>query len=201
MIHEILSQDYNSNSYILTGDAPILIDPGLPSNPYLDHAMASLDICIETVILTHCHYDHIGNCGGFPTVMVHESDAQAVREGTKKTVYMHFSPTFDGFPVARELKEGDRIPSGDHTLRVIHTPGHTNGSICLLDEDTGTLFSGDTWFSTGVGRTDLPTGSFEELRESFRKLMGIDAGHISPGHGPSFENNIDIITFSYFGGI
>ena len=201
MIHEILSHDYNSNSYILTGDAPILIDPGLPSNPYLSRAMASLGIGIETVILTHCHYDHIGNCGGFPPVMVHENDAQAVREGTEKTVYMHFSSTFDGFPVARELTEGDRITSGDHTLTAIHTPGHTTGSICLLDEDTGTLFSGDTWFSTGVGRTDLPSGSFEALRESFRKLTGIDAGHICPGHGPSFENNIDIIIFNYFGGI
>ena len=201
MIHEIISQDYNSNSYILTGDSPILIDPGLPSNPYLEKALSRLDITIDTVILTHCHFDHIGNCAAFPPVLVHKNDAQAVREGTEKTVYMHFLSSFDGFPVRGELDEGDRISSGEHTLQVLHTPGHTDGCICLLDEETGTLFSGDTWFSTGVGRTDLPSGSFPMLQESFRKLKGVDAGHICPGHGPSFENNIDIIIFNYFGGL
>lgn len=201
MIHEIISQDYNSNSYILTGETPILIDPGLPSNPYLEKALSSLGIEIGAVVLTHCHYDHIGNCKGFPPVMVHKNDAEAVRTGSEKTVYMHFSSTFDGFPLQRELEEGDRVSSGNHTLKVIHTPGHTDGCICLLDEDSGTLFSGDTWFSTGIGRTDLPSGSFEALHNSFQKLKDVDAHHICPGHGPSFENNIDIIGFNYFGGI
>jgi glyoxylase-like metal-dependent hydrolase (beta-lactamase superfamily II) len=100
--------------------------------------------------------------------------------------------------VARRLTEGDTIDIGDHALTVVHTPGHTSGSICLLDTVTRTLFSGDTWFMNGIGRTDLPSGSFEMMERSFQKLRTVDADHVCPGHGPSFENNIETIYRSFF---
>nr|HPR42673.1 MBL fold metallo-hydrolase [Candidatus Methanofastidiosa archaeon] len=104
----------------------------------------------------------------------------------------------EGFAVSRRLKEGDLVENGEHRLEVIHTPGHTSGSICLLDKANDTLFCGDTWFYNGVGRTDLPSGSLDDLGESFKKLSRYDVGHICPGHGASFTNNIDHIIDNYF---
>jgi glyoxylase-like metal-dependent hydrolase (beta-lactamase superfamily II) len=82
-----------------------------------------------------------------------------------------------------ELFDGDTIDLGDHVLKVIWTPGHTDGSMCLYDEMTKSLFSGDTVFSEGVGRTDFPTGSIVELRSSVERISSIDIIGIYPGHG------------------
>jgi glyoxylase-like metal-dependent hydrolase (beta-lactamase superfamily II) len=197
MIDEIISQSYSSNSYVITGERTILIDPGLPGDPTLETYFSRTNKTIDIIINTHCHYDHIG--GNWDTdIYVHEDDADAVENGDEKTAYAHFTPTFDGFPVARRLTEGDTIDIGDHALTVVHTPGHTSGSICLLDTVTRTLFSGDTWFMNGIGRTDLPSGSFEMMERSFQKLRTVDADHVCPGHGPSFENNIETIYRSFF---
>jgi glyoxylase-like metal-dependent hydrolase (beta-lactamase superfamily II) len=78
--------------------------------------------------------------------------------------------------------EEDVIDIGEHRLRVINTPGHTCGGICLYDEVTGSLFSGDTVFGSGIGRTDLPSGSAKELAMSLKKLSGIDVKTLYPGH-------------------
>ena len=86
-----------------------------------------------------------------------------------------------------ELVEGDVIDLGDHRLRVISTPGHTCGGICLYDEVTRSLFSGDTVFSYGVGRTDFPSGSKNELIGSLRKLSELDVGTLYPGHSEITE--------------
>lgn len=197
MIDEIISQSYSSNSYVITGDRTILIDPGLPGDPTLATYIARSGREIDVIINTHCHYDHIG--GNWNTeIYVHEDDADAVETGNIKTAYAHFTSSFEGFPVARRLKESDIIDVGDHALTIVHTPGHTSGSICLLDTATRTLFSGDTWFMNGIGRTDLPSGSFKSMEMSFQKLRGIEADHICPGHGPSFENNIETIFRSFF---
>jgi len=197
MIIEIVSYSYSSNSYILTGDKNILIDPGLPENEALKSYMHKHPLKIDVIVNTHCHYDHIG--GNFGNeIMVHEDDADAVENAEEKTMYRAFVPEFDGFNVSKRLKEGDIINNGAHRLEVIHTPGHTSGSISLLDEENDTLFCGDTWFYNGVGRTDLPSGSLDDLRESFMKLKEYEVGHICPGHGASFTNNIQYIIDNYF---
>jgi glyoxylase-like metal-dependent hydrolase (beta-lactamase superfamily II) len=84
--------------------------------------------------------------------------------------------------------EGDTIDLGEHRLRVINTPGHTCGGICMYDEITQSLFSGDTVFASGVGRTDLPTGSEDELIRSLKKLSGIDVRKLYPGHMESVSD-------------
>ncbi|MBN1785713.1 MAG: MBL fold metallo-hydrolase [Candidatus Methanofastidiosa archaeon] len=197
MIIELMSYSYSSNSYIITGERNILIDPGLPNNEALRSYLHRRPTRIDSIINTHCHYDHIGGDFG-EDIMVHEDDADAVSTAGEKTMFGSFVDSFSGFEVTRRLKEGDRIDNGEHILEVIHTPGHTSGSICLLDRENDTMFSGDTWFYNGVGRTDLPSGDLDQLRGSFMRLREIDVTHICPGHGSSFKNNIDYIIDNYF---
>ena len=85
---------------------------------------------------------------------------------------------------AVDLAEGGRIRFGAIELEVLHTPGHTEGSVCLLDKESGVLFSGDTLFADGWGRTDLPGGSDGQMVESLGRLAGLpDELRVLPGHG------------------
>ena len=98
-----------------------------------------------------------------------------------------FNGKFVDIPVDIKLKEDDTINLGKIKLKIIHTPGHTKGGICLYDEKTKSLFSGDTIFSDGIGRTDFFGGDFNELKASVEKILklkensGID--NLYPGHG------------------
>jgi glyoxylase-like metal-dependent hydrolase (beta-lactamase superfamily II) len=88
------------------------------------------------------------------------------------------------------LKEGDIVDGGDVVLEVLHTPGHSAGSICLLDRETRDLFSGDTVFTNGgVGRWDLPTGDHSPLISSLKRLSKLKIRGIFPGHGPYYEDD------------
>jgi len=78
------------------------------------------------------------------------------------------------------------VDLGEYLLKVIHTPGHTSGSMCLLEEEKKYLFSGDTVFKGSVGRYDLPSGNLEELKKSLIKLCEIKINEVFPGHGESF---------------
>jgi len=87
---------------------------------------------------------------------------------------------------AVELAEGGFVRFGDIRLRILHTPGHTEGSVCLLAEDEGLLYSGDTLFAGGWGRVDLPGGDEDEMAASIARLSGLeDAIQVFPGHGQS----------------
>lgn len=199
MIHAILSRDYNANAYLVTGERTVLIDPGLPGNPYLARFLNETHASIDEVVVTHCHYDHIGGCGAYPSPHAHEMDADAIETGSEKTAYRHFASSFAGFPVSRRLREGDVITTGEHELEVVHTPGHTEGSICLYEKESRSLISGDTWFSSGVGRMDLPSGNYQDLERSFARLADLAIDTVYPGHGPVFPNNIDVIRCNFFG--
>ncbi|MGZ6268253.1 MAG: MBL fold metallo-hydrolase, partial [Candidatus Limnocylindrales bacterium] len=100
-------------------------------------------------------------------------------------------PLFAPFPIppsvpAVDLAEGGRVKFGEIDLEVLHTPGHTEGSVCLLDRTTGLLLSGDTLFARSWGRTDLPGGSEEQMAESLSRLAGLDERlRVLPGHGPA----------------
>jgi len=143
---------------------------------------------VGCVVLTHGHFDHLGaadeirDLTGAP-LLVHEADAAAIvsPEGSGGTLF-----GFDHRTAApdRTLADGDRIDSGELTLEVVHTPGHTPGSICLLGE--GHLFSGDTLFSGSVGRSDFPGGDARALRRSIgERLTPLpDETVVHPGHGP-----------------
>ena len=141
---------------------------------------------IKEVVNTHGHFDHVGGDGYFlnAKVAIHEADAPVVEKGDSQASVADF---FDGKlvprTVHRRLKDGDMVKAGAYELQVVHTPGHSPGSICLLDKKTGTLFSGDTIFADSVGRTDLPGSDPAKLVESIQKLKKLGVKRIFPGHG------------------
>lgn len=187
--------DIDSNIYLL-GDT--VIDSGTGFNfTRLKTHLAALKLNLESVkhvINTHAHFDHVGGNGYFyeADVAIHEADAYIIENGDMKASYADF---FDGrlkpHPVQRKLREGDVFNVNGIELRVLHTPGHTQGSICLYNQERGILFSGDTIFSDGVGRTDMPGGDDEALAESMEKLAKLKVNKLFPGHGDPIKEGAD----------
>jgi glyoxylase-like metal-dependent hydrolase (beta-lactamase superfamily II) len=122
-------------------------------------------------------------------VFIHEKDAGPIRNGDGwGTLSKMFGENSEAIEV-ETIAEGDHFSSGEHDFEVIYTPGHTIGSICLYEKKSGILISGDTVFVGGVGRWDLPTGDFDSLVTSIRKLFAFGPESIYPGHGPHAIGN------------
>jgi len=154
----------------------VVIDPGFDSASEAKSILREIErnrFRVKFIINTHGHPDHtIGNqtmkeATGAP-ILIHEYDAPLLR-----------NPSAD-----KTIREGDIIEAGEVKLRVLHTPGHSKGSIALLGADA--VFSGDTLFAGGIGRYDLPGGSLEEIMNSIRNKLLIlpDYVKVYPGHGP-----------------
>lgn len=168
----------------------LVLDPG-------DEAERILSVLKEdggrvtAIVNTHGHWDHIGANGalkeatGAP-LLIHEGDAGWLGQALSlRASGMPLPHPVASPPADRFLRDGEELPLGAYRLRVIHTPGHTPGGICLYLP--GLLFSGDTLFAESVGRTDLPGGARSELIHSIReKLFALpDETLVLPGHGPA----------------
>jgi glyoxylase-like metal-dependent hydrolase (beta-lactamase superfamily II) len=180
-----------SNSYLLADEVTreaALFDPGMESEPVAD-ILARERLIVTAIINTHGHFDHVfGNAyfkakTGAPLLM-HRADLDLVKRLEEQSLYFGFRAT-PSPPPDRFLEEGDEVRVGGIRLRVLHTPGHSAGGICLVTD--GTAFVGDTLFAGSIGRTDLPGGSAETLLTSIReKLLTLpDDTVIYPGHGPA----------------
>ena len=184
---------FDSNIYLIIGsDKTALIDTGtgFAANATVDSIRKKLDgRPLDIVILTHRHYDHVGGLREIikefsPRLYAGPDDAEPLRMGdSESTLGTKFGGSIDPMDVT-DFREGDRIDLGGHVLTAIYTPGHTIGSICVLDETSGSLFSGDTFFVDGVGNTTHPTGSDRMLVESLKKINGMQFSGLYPGHGP-----------------
>ncbi|MFH1062440.1 MAG: MBL fold metallo-hydrolase [Candidatus Omnitrophota bacterium] len=163
----------------------VIIDPGAEVGK-INAVVKAEGLNIKALILTHGHYDHIGCLDSFDLpVYIHAADAEMLAN-SEKNLSASFGLGQDFRPDIHILKDNDIIPVGDLQLRVLHTPGHSPGCICLHVDDI--LFSGDTLFCHGVGRTDLPGGSFAALSDSISKKLMIglsDETLVLPGHGRS----------------
>lgn len=181
-----------TNCYILgcpaSGDG-LVIDPGAEAGR-VEAVLKKHGLKLGKIILTHGHADHIGACGELKQstgakILVHREDAALLTDPhLNLTAYTGFPCAFPQADVL--LDDGDVVELGAATtLTVLHTPGHTRGSICLLGPNR--LFSGDTLFAGSVGRTDFPGGSFKELLNSLKEriLPLADDVLVYPGHGPS----------------
>jgi glyoxylase-like metal-dependent hydrolase (beta-lactamase superfamily II) len=176
----------------------ILIDPGAYEPDILDHIRDN-GIDVEFTLNTHGHWDHVlGDADfGFP-VLIHELDGPCLAD---PEVGKFFSSGKVVKPemISRFLLDGDIIELGGLSMTVLHTPGHTPGSISLRCGDV--LFSGDTLFCEGIGRTDLPGGDPEAMLISVRdKLFKLpDDVRVLPGHGPETTIGHEKQNNPYFG--
>ena len=185
---------HDSNMFLLIGDKTMLIDTGtgtIPA-PIIGHISDILNSRkLDFLVLTHHHYDHIGGLKDFvrvfdPEVFAGPGDIDKIRDGGPDGI---FGVDIPPCPRIQEISEGMEIDLGEHLLEVIETPGHTRGGICLYDRKTRSLFSGDTVFANGVGRTDFEGGNIRQLRESLQKLKKYDVVNLYSGHGPVVEGN------------
>lgn len=193
----VVTHFLKSNCYIInSGSETAVIDPGEYS-PEMEKALSDINYRLKYIILTHTHFDHM-------------SGALQVKEKTDAALCVH---KFDipgltdynlnlGYPGMKfckkadiPLEDGQKLQLGSEEITVMHTPGHTLGSVCYI---TGKmLFTGDTLFAGTIGRTDFPGGSYSDIMSSLQKIDELSGDYIIyPGHGPATtlkaerENNV-----------
>lgn len=170
----------------------VMIDPGFSSteSKRIFRSVSETGLGIKCVVNTHGHIDH--TCGNGLVkekmrvpILIHKEDEAMLTDPRINLSREMGMADWASPPADRLLEEGDTIKVGQLNLKVIHTPGHSRGSISLLGEDV--VFSGDTLFAGSIGRTDFPGSSFEMIIHSIRnKLMRLpDRVKVYPGHGPS----------------
>ncbi len=189
VIYSIAPQSFASNCYLAVEDGhALVIDPAVSLSAILS-ALGEQDAACEGIVLTHGHFDHMLSLDelrhAFPDapVYVHKEDAHYLGDSQKNAFALFFRQERVWQDADRLLVDGDAIPLGDKTVRVIHTPGHTPGSICLYCGEND-LITGDTLFDGGYGRCDLAGGSLTALVASLKKLTTLpERLTIHPGHG------------------
>jgi len=180
---------YDANAYLV--DGAILVDVGMDGINIISELENHIQLDdLETIILTHCHYDHCGGAGAVAKatgakIAIHKDDALLLNNAFTSASRL-FGKSATNISPDILLKGGEVFGK----LEVIHTPGHTPGGICLYDTDSKSLFSGDTVFPEGsFGRTDLYGGSTPRLIESIKRLTLLDVSIMYPGHGEIVEHN------------
>ena len=163
----------------------IAIDTATPCLAWIADELAARGWTLKLIVSTHGHWDHIGDNAAVAEhtgaeIAVHPLDRERLTNPQPIWAPFEIPPSVP----AVELAEGGEIRFGDIRLTVLHTPGHTEGSVCLLAPDDGMLLSGDTLFEGGWGRVDLPGGDAAQMVESITRLVTLDDPiRVLPGHG------------------
>ena len=164
----------------------IAIDTATPSVRWLTQVLGDEGWNLRFIVSTHRHWDHIGDnaeavIATGARLAAHIADRHGLTQPDPMSAPFPIPPSVP----AVDLAEGSHIRFGEIELRVLHTPGHTEGSVCLLSPEDRVLISGDTLFAGGWGRTDLPGGNAEAMVESLSRLATLEDGlDVLPGHGP-----------------
>jgi hydroxyacylglutathione hydrolase len=177
----------NCNAYLISGEKNILVDPG--HYALFDHVRTELERLsispqdIDLVMITHGHPDHLEGVKIFSStstlIAIHNTEMDYIRNVTP-----HYGEALgiSNFEPDILLQEGS-LKIGDLNFEVIHTPGHSPGSFCVYWPAKKVLFTGDVVFNQGLGRTDLPGGHGQQLKDSIKRLSRLEVDYLLPGHG------------------
>jgi hydroxyacylglutathione hydrolase len=168
----------------------IVVDPG-DEISRIHRRLQSQGLTLKQILITHAHIDHIGGAlklkslTGAP-IFLNEHDLPLLQIMAEQAAWVGV-PTPETAPPDEALTDGRLVGIGNYPARVIHTPGHTQGSICLHFEPLKMVLAGDTLFAGSIGRTDLPGGNYDQILDSIqtRLLTLADDTKVVPGHGPA----------------
>ena len=182
-VYTVLAQGFGCNSYILTADGvnAVVIDC---ADEGVFYECKRLGLNPVALLLTHGHFDHVGGCGKFYSekVPIYCGDGEREYLFSRENRSIFGGVYIPDFKIYKTLSDGEKITLGGINFEVIATPGHTAGGVCYIAEDC--LFSGDTLFKEGIGRSDLQGGNFMQLKHSLKKLFAIEKNlKVYCGHG------------------
>jgi hydroxyacylglutathione hydrolase len=186
---------YETNCYVLRSSESamdcLIVDAGLGANKLIEFLQEN-HLNPVAVVLTHGHIDHIEGVAALQAefseikVYIHKHDTEMLAEPFTNLSAMTGTP-FSIEPADFLLEDQSVIEQAGIKLKVLHTPGHTPGGICLYSEDEGVVFTDDTLFAESIGRTDFPNGNTEQLLQSIKEKLFVlpDTTKVYSGHGPS----------------
>lgn len=183
---------FASNCYLaISSGHAYVIDPSASVERIVAALQEHGAVC-KGILLTHGHFDHMLSLDALAEALpdapicIHAADAENLADGDKNAYSTFFGRPHAYRSANKLLHEGDRLPLGDEYLTVLHTPGHTKGSVCYLGSRNDYLISGDTLFAEGYGRYDLYGGDVNALLASLRRLSALPKQLIlASGHGES----------------
>jgi glyoxylase-like metal-dependent hydrolase (beta-lactamase superfamily II) len=188
-LQPFFSDGISSNIYLIAGEKRLLVDAGMEPTGVND---------VDILVLTHSHFDHSAMAKDIQDktgceIWMSQEEADFFKENRREASaakYFDFNVDLD-FKIGKTLKDGEEIDLDGVTLQALVTPGHTPGGLCLYEQDSKTLFSGDTVFAQGFGRYDLLGGDLQGLRISLNRLSELDVKELYPGHGPALKQGVN----------
>lgn len=180
-----------TNCYVLTDDSGLglIVDPAAPSQKLSERIDDFAEGQIKYILLTHGHFDHIGYADELrkktgAKIVIYKGEEKFLHNSGLNLSSFMGDLKIEPFNADIIVSDGEEIPFGENKIKVLYTPGHTSGSCCYMIDDI--LFTGDTLMTGSMGRTDFPTGNYNDILQSLKRLKNLDGNYrVYCGHGPA----------------